>query len=841
MTPRAARRLRLVVALAAAAGARSATAAPPAFHAVPEVGVVDTAPNTAGSGMIVLHNDGAAPIAAAAITADPGCDPAVQLAPLGGFTLQPGATLSLGVTCAAAPAGVARCNFTVRSQAGSALAALEAVCAYAGSATLVPDTTAIDFGPVAVGGSAARPITLRNMAAVPIDTLFVDTTELGGNFAAAAPCNPDARECTAKIPTIAPGATVKLTVACTPRGAGPQAAQLHVVTAAGTRLAAPIALACSGTAATTPVISVSPGSIDVGAVELMNATASATVHIANAGTGTLRLLDVQIVDAGTGAAADWSYTAALPCSSHVPPGCDVLGGLAVDLNLGFDPGAIGVRDATLLVNYHDTADRSISVPLRGTGRGATLELVGGSTTLDFGVLPVNATGMLSFQVANTGTRDLTDGAIMVTPAGPFTASPASPFTVAAGARATVTISCKPTAPGMAMAMADLQLSAPDVQTAPIDVALRCAGDPAMAVTATPPAILLGEVRQTTPIVAQVAVASAGAPITLGAASLETANPSLSVAGPPATTPAMVTLTVTPRSDGDLADRILVPPASGPQLAVAITGTAVTAMYSVPAAISLGTFCVEQATTPRIVPLSSTGSATIGVMTPALVRSDSPFDLVLVAPQRYPATLPPLHTAVVAATPKRQAAAGLATDDLVWTTDVTGRTTAHTTLTATFIDNGGAIAPRDLSYEDTPIHLDTRNAQQVTLRNCDVSPLQLDPPVIPAPFTIDSPNFPSVLRPGETATFSVGFHPTKLGLAMKTLTITSPQLRDTPLVVNLLGTGIANGGDGDAGPVTSGFESTSFYACSSCASHDASGALVLAAAALCALVPRRRRR
>jgi hypothetical protein len=388
-------------------------------------------------------------------------------------------------------------------------------------------------------------------------------------------------------------------------------------------------------------------------------------------------------------------------------------------------------------------------------------------------------------------------------------------------------------------MAALQLSAPDVQTAPIDVALRCAGDPAMLVTATPPAILLGEVRVATQAIAHVAIASAGGPIALGAASLETADPSLMVAGPPATTPAMIDLTAAPRADGKLADRILVTPASGPQLTVAITGAAVTAMYDVPAAISLGTFCVEQPTTSRIIPLTSTGTATIAVMAPALQRTDSPFDLALVAPQLYPAALAPLHSALVAATPRRQTTPGLASDDLVWTTDDASATTAHTTLTATFIDNGGAIAPHDLGFAPTPIHLDTSNAQQVTLRNCDVSTLQLDPPAIPAPFTIDSPNFPTALRPGETATFTVGFHPTKLGLAMKTLTITSPQLRDL-LTVNLIGTGIAGGGDSDAGPVGNGFERTSFYACSSCASQDASGAVVFAVAVLCVLAPRRRR-
>ena len=109
----------------------------------------------------------------------------------------------------------------------------------------------------------------------------------------------------------------------------------------------------------------------------------------------------------------------------------------------------------------------------------------------------------------------------------------------------------------------------------------------------------------------------------------------------------------------------------------MTGAAVTASYSVPAAVSLGTFCTQQPTTPRILPLLSTGTATIGLSAPALQHTDSPFDLALAAPLTYPTTLPPDQQALVILTPKRQSSAGLATDDLIWTTDVAGAPTTHT--------------------------------------------------------------------------------------------------------------------------------------------------------------------
>jgi hypothetical protein len=462
----------------------------------------------------------------------------------------------------------------------------------------------------------------------------------------------------------------------------------------------------------------------------------------------------------------------------------------------------------------------------------------GGQTIDFGALPLNVTGTLSFQVANRGTRDLIDGAVALSPAGPpFTVTPVPPFVVTPAAPTTITVTCKPTAAGMFTA--DLKLSAADVQSPPLDLTLRCAGDPALTLTATPPAVLLGEVRTGAQIVKHVAVASTGGPASITSADLETANPSLTTAGAPATTPATIDLTVAPDADASLANHLVLKPGSGPSLAVPISGTAVTATYSVPAMVSLGAFCIDQPTTPQILPLTSVGTATLALSAPVLQSTDSPFDLALVAPLTYPATLAPRQRAIVAVTPKRQAVAGVATDDLVWQTDVADAPTTHTMLTATFVDNGGAIAPPALAFGPAPVHLDTRNAQQVTLQNCDVSSLQLDPPQISAPFSIDSPNFPTMLLPGETATFSVGFHPTKLGVIAKILVITSPQRRNVELTVALAGEGVATGGMGDAGQPPASLDHTSFYSCSGCASHDASGALALTLAALCVLLPRRR--
>lgn len=596
-------------------------------------------------------------------------------------------------------------------------------------------------------------------------------------------------------------------------------------------LAAAALLAGARGAAADPMLSVAPTAVDAGRIELAASGAAATVRITNTGTGPLKLLALQLLDGGTGAAAEWTVLPGPPCTAGVPPSCALSDGVFTDLALAFAPRSIGVRDATLLVNYHDTADRSISIPLHGVGVGPTLQLVAPPEVLDFGTLPLGTTASLTLHAANHGTRDLTDGELAIAPAGPFAVGSAT-VSVTTAATAPITVTCTPTAPGTFVA--SLQLSALDVLGPPTTLTLRCTGDPAQELIATPPAILLGEVRLSTPADASVAITNP-AMVALTAA----LSPPIAGLTATVTAPDIVDLTAAPDAEGSLASQLVVTPRTGPALAIPVTGSAVTAIASVPSAVSLGTFCVQQPTTPRIVALTASGSATLGLSAPVLQSPASPFDLALVAPLDYPSVLAPRDRAFVAITPQPRSVAGTATDDLVWATDAdAGGMPSHVALIATFLADGGAIAPGMLTFGPVQIHVDARNAQQARLQNCSAAAFQLDPPQVPAPFSIDSPNFPTALKPGEVATFSVGFHPTQAIPVTKTLIITSPQLTD-PLKLDLSGEGVATGNGSDAGPSSAGLSSTSFYACS-CTTGDPSGALAIALAALAVAAPRRRR-
>jgi hypothetical protein len=168
-------------------------------------------------------------------------------------------------------------------------------------------------------------------------------------------------------------------------------------------------------------------------------------------------------------------------------------------------------------------------------------------------------------------------------------------------------------------------------------------------------------------------------------------------------------------------------------------------------------------------------------------------------------------------------------------------TRSTTLRATFVDDGGAIAPTMLDFGRVPIHVETPNGQKVTLQNCDTSPLDIDNPIhVDEPFAIQG-TMPTRLEPGESATINVVFLPTKVGPATGVLEVTAQQLPGQKLTVALSGEGFVDGGGG--GDDDGGYEGdrTSFYACGVCNSSNPTGMFAVMLGLGIALIPRRKAR
>jgi MYXO-CTERM domain-containing protein len=830
--------------VAAAVGvAFAAVPDPPKLRANPPVRVIHVTGPGMSSSTITLANQTPDPVTIASITRDPSCDDEVTFALPLPTTIPGNGSTPITIQCAGTVmSGLRRCMFHANPAIGGVLVDFEAVCEGGNQTTLGASPSDLDFGDVVIGSSASTTVMVTNDGATQISKLSLHATDLDSTFELGAPCNPDARECDTSIATIANGSATPITVLCRPKRAGAHTAELHVATSTtGQYLSPPITLACNGIAPATPVLAITGDPVDAGRVDVITGNASPMpLRLRNAGVGMLQITNVQIFDNGNGAAADWSYTASGECSGSVPPVCELAPDEVLSLRLELDPSAIGARDATLVIEYFDTATRSRSIPLEGDGLGATLSLVGGATVLDFGTVPINITSDLPFQLANQGNRSIATMLQAVPP--PFSLVPAASINVVPGTPGTIVASCRPTAIGQFATTIVAEGSDAFMSgSGSIEIPATCEGTNSTLYSA-PSSVMLGQVRvsdDTMAIPIQILVSS-GAQLQIVSAGLATPSELLEVdASLPMITPSTVQLEVSPSAEGDLANELVILASNGATVRIPISGSIATAEYEQPLPRSLGTFCVSQPTTSDTLAFRSTGTATLELQTPTMALGAlSPFDVEPQAPPSYPVLLSPASTAAVEVTPRRQGSAGVQQDDVVWTTDVDGAETARTTISARFVDDGGAIAPDALSFGPGTIHLEQDNAQKVTLQNCDTQTIVFADPSVPPPFRLDSANFPRMLAPNESATFTIGFHPTRVGLFDETLTIQSDQL-DEPLTVRLTGEGAKPTLPPDAGVENPSIGEQSFYGCTGCSTREpAGGALILIA--LGAALSRRRR-
>jgi uncharacterized protein (TIGR03382 family) len=807
--------------------------------ATPAVAVATTPQQTTTQGSSVLANPSAGGVTVASITRMPCGDPGMAVvSPSGQFTITSGSQQNVVFDCPATQTfGLRRCTYHAQSAAMAELTAFMGVCATVGSAAMTATPASIDFPSVTVGTTQTQTVTIANGGSATVGTLQLQTTDLDGNILLGAPCNPNANGC--DVPNTAVG-SFTVDVLCRPSAVTTFAGKLYLVDNAGDRLVPALPITCSGVAAPDAAVHISsvPSPLDLGPIEVLGGSAAGTVQIANVGTtGTLAINSIAISGAGT----DWTYTLGAPCSS-LP--CQLAAGEHVDVSTRLAPSALGTRNATMTIATSDPANSQIAVQLYGIGQGATLSLAPGDTTdLDFGQVAKTGSASVEVHFANHGNRDVTDVNLALSGAPQITMTPAptTSFSVAQGAAPTVvTLTCEPNGVSGSFA-ATLTASATDtINNTPISITATCRGTDSQLVS-TPTTLQLGEVRAST------SPSFAFALDNLGSGSLSLAQApalappvtGLSLTGPssltiPGNGSAQATLAVDSAGSGDVATTITAADSSGNNtLTIPVTGKLVTATDSAPPMVQLGTFCVNEPTAATAIGLSATGTGSVKLVAAHMAASPSQFDVAPRFPSSYPAQLLAGTNAVVDVSPRRAGSAGPPiVDDVVWSTDVDS---PHTSVSAQFLAAGAAIAPASLAFGAQSIHLYVKNAQPVTIQNCSGPTLSLHPSIDP-PFSVDS-DFPSQLAAAETATFAIGFHPTKQGMFTGHLHITTSD--GETLDVTLTGTGAANGTEPDSGSAAQTFHETSFYACS-CTSSGPGGVIPVALALVCVLGPRRRR-
>jgi len=816
-----------------------ALAAIPAAEVRPEpaVVVIEVPPGGSANASTTLVNSGDAATMITSLAASGECI-GVSVTPtsfrLGSQSEGSGsAQQALDVTCGAAGYGIRRCQLDA-NESSVRRAAFTVLCvAGSGSGGLTAAPIELDFGSVTIGATPAqRTITITNPSttssvtglSVQIDEQAPGNTFTLGNCLGTPGC--------ALPAVIPPMGTLELSVACAPQALGPIQKQLYIVGGEGQQLAAAIPLRCAGTGATTGGIVVTPTSLAL--AQQVGSPITGTLRVENTSTSTVYA--VQNTSLFGPASAQWSVTSSNPLPISLNPGT------SLTLTATFMPTAHGPQDATLSILTDDPSAMTVDRDLDGTGLGATLELVtalGTPPSLHVTTRPIGVTGDRAFQIRNGGNVDLVDLTYTIMQTGTELAMVEPPATVAPGATADVRVACTPSAAQEFTAMLEIRSGHASAYAGnPRLIELRCTGT-AGQLYSEPSAVDFGEVRiaagQTVTKTVTLRTGAGALPITAPPAL--TANPTntLSVSAPSAASVAVAEpfttfeVVLDPAVDTpSLATTVAVTAGGTDTIEIPVLGKIVTPAVTVPEELMIGSFCVGRTPATVEARMTSIGTATIGLPTKPYLAAmtASGFNL---DPGSYPSSLQPGESAGVRVRPLGRDTAGTVTDTLVWSTDIEGDLALPmTSMSAEFIENGGAISPQRVDFGRVMLR-EAAQATTIRIQNCGVAPLSLGVATIsPAgEFRNESRSpLPSMLAPNAVATVVVGFVPARTGTRNGTLTIGSSE---GDLTVTLTGVGL--------GTETDEPEKTSFYACD-CTTSDPAAAWP---AVVVVLALRRRRR
>ncbi len=519
---------------------------------------------TTGTATFTIDNTGNAPLDVTGITSS---DAAFTVSPTTG-TVAPGASLTVTVTFAPTTAGAATGTLTVASNGGTATVALTgAGVAPAPVISVTPTTLA--FGTLTVGTPASQTLTISNTGTAALNVTGI--TSSNALFTA-----------TPTTGTVAPGASLTVTVTFDPTAAGAATGTLTIASDDVANPALTVALTGNAVAAPTAIISVTPTTLALGSVTT-GTTGTATFTIDNTGNAPLTVTGITSSDA--------AFTVS-PTTGTVAPGA------ALTVTVTFAPTTDGPATGTLTIASDDAANPAVTVALTGTGVAPAAVLAVTPATLDLGSTVTGTTTTATFTISNTGNAPLDVTGITSSDAA-FTVAPAT-GTVAPGASLTVTVTFAPTAAGAATGTLTI---ASNGGTA--TVALTGAGTtppaPVLAVMTT--TLDLGSTATGTTTTATFTISNAGnAPLDVtgitSSGAAFTVSPTTGTVAPGASL--TVTVTFAPTAAGAATGTLTIA-SNGGTATVALTGAGTT-----PAAVTVDGTLDATYGTPLVVQTNTTG-------------------------------------------------------------------------------------------------------------------------------------------------------------------------------------------------------------------------------------------
>ncbi len=349
--------------------------------------------NTATTQSLTLTSTGTSPvtISSATITA-----PAFTI--VGGsfpVTLNPTQAVTLQVQFLPTATGSASGQITINSDSSTGSTAqvtLSGTSTAAPSPQLTVSAATLSFGSVTVNTAATQSLTLTSNGTAPVTISSAAIT--GAAFTIV----------TGSFPvTLNPTQAVTVQVQFQPTVIGTASGQITINSDSSTGSTAQVTLGGTGTAAPSPQLTVSTGTLSFGSVTV-NTAATQSLTLTSSGTSPVTVNSVAITGSGFTIVASSFPVTLNPTQS-------------VTFQVQFDPAATGTASGQIAISSNSTTGGTASVILSGTGTAANPQLTISAGSVNFGSVTVNTATTQSLTLTSAGTTPVTVNSAAITGAG----------------------------------------------------------------------------------------------------------------------------------------------------------------------------------------------------------------------------------------------------------------------------------------------------------------------------------------------------------------------------------------------------------------------------------------
>ncbi len=268
------------------------------------------------------------------------------------ITLNPNQSATLNVRFDPTAAGAVMGQLTIQSNSstnGTAVVNLSGTGTAVSSPQLTISAAIVTFGDVTVNTASIEPVTLSSTGTAPVT--INSATLSGAGFTMPGAAFPI---------TLNPNQSVTLNVRFDPTAAGAVMGQLTIQSNSFTNSTAVVNLSGTGTAVSSPQLTISAASLTFGDVTV-NTTSTEPVTLSSTGTA-----PVTINSATLGGTGFTMSGATFPVTLNP--------GLAITLDVQFDPTGTGAITGQLAIQSNSSSNSAAVITLSGTGVAAEVDL-----------------------------------------------------------------------------------------------------------------------------------------------------------------------------------------------------------------------------------------------------------------------------------------------------------------------------------------------------------------------------------------------------------------------------------------------------------------------------------